>query len=768
MTPQKFGLGAPVRRKEDAALVTGHGRYVSDLRPDGVLYGVVLRSPHAHARFSVRDTAAARAGAGVHLVLTGADMAHLGPLPCRAVLQNHDGSMPEVPPRPVLALDTVRHVGEAVAFVVADTIEQAKSAAELIEIDWQPLGAVVDMAAALEPVGGKVWPERADNVAFDYRLGDEAATADAFAGAARVARLRLVDNRVVTNYLETRGIVAEYDRTSGRWTLSIGSQGGHSMKGVIAGVLGVSPDRLRILTPDVGGGFGTKMFVFAEYPLAAHAAERLGRPVKWVSERMEHFVADSQGRANVANLRLALDDDGRFLALEVDLLADMGAYLAQFAPYIPYVGSTMATGLYDIQALSLRIRGVYTNTVPVDAYRGAGRPEAAYHIERLVDEAARISGLGRDEIRRRNFIRQERFPYRTPTGRIYDSGDFAGHLDRALETADWARFDDRMRESASRGRFRGIGIASYVEAAAFPSSQTATASLEADGEVVILIGTQSNGQGHETAYAQIAAAHFGLDLDGVRLVQGDTDRIKTGGGTGGSRSIPIGGVSVDQASVALVEKIKARASDELEAAPEDLELAEGWVRIAGTDRRISLAEIARRTPDKTLLTAQASFRQPEPTYPNGSHVCEVEVDPETGATTVLSYVIVDDFGVTVNPLLLEGQVHGGIVQGLGQALCEHTVYDDAGQLLTASLLDYALPRAADCPNFDFQTRNVPCRSNPLGIKGAGEAGTIGACPAIMNAVVDALSRGAGVGHIDMPATPHRVWQAIRNGGGEFA
>ncbi|MEZ5840734.1 MAG: xanthine dehydrogenase family protein molybdopterin-binding subunit [Hyphomicrobiales bacterium] len=761
MVPEKFGIGAAVRRKEDPALVTGNGRFVSDYLPEGTLHAFVLRSPYAHADFTIVDTAAAAAAAGVHLVLTAADIAGLGPLPCKAVLKQHDGSMPFVPARPVLADGRVRHIGEAIAFIVAESVDLAKSAAELVEVDWRPRAATVGMRAALDGAGA-VWPERPDNVAFEYRLGDAAATAEAFARAATVAEIELVNNRVVTNYLEPRGVVAEYDRDTGRWTITVGSQGGHSMRGIIAGdILKVDPARMRVVTPDVGGGFGTKMFVFAEYPLAAVAAERLGRPVKWIGERGEHFLGDSQGRDNLATARLALDSDGRFLGLEIDLLADMGAYLAQFAPYIPFVGNTMATGLYDIPALSARIRGVYTNTVTVDAYRGAGRPEAAYLVERLVDRAAEVTGLPRDEIRRRNFVRPEQLPYRTQTGRTYDSGEFAGHLDRALEKAGWAGFAARREASAARQRYRGIGIASYVEAAAFPSAEEATARLEDDGSVTILIGTQSNGQGHQTAYAQIAAVHFGIDIDRINIVQGDTDLIAKGGGTGGSRSVPIGGVSVDRASTALVEKIRARAAEELETAPADLELVDGEVRIMGTDRAIALSALARATPDKSLLTAVESFKQPEPTYPNGSHVCELEVDPETGVVEILNYVIVDDFGVSVNPLLLAGQVHGGIVQGLGQALSERTVYDEDGQLLSASLLDYALPRAADMPSFDFETRNVPCKTNPLGIKGAGEAGTIGACPAVMNALADALKSGAGVSHIDMPATPERVWQAIR-------
>jgi carbon-monoxide dehydrogenase large subunit len=477
-----------------------------------------------------------------------------------------------------------------------------------------------------------------------------------------------------------------------------------------------------------------------------------------VCERSEHFVADAHGRDNLAVAEVAMDADGRFLALKVDLIAAMGAYLHQYGPFIPYLGLTMSTGLYDIPALHAVLKGVYTHTVPTDAYRGAGRPEAAYLLERLVDKAAAEMDLSPAEIRRRNFIATEALPYTTPTGRMYDTGEFAAHMDKALAAADWDGFEARARASAEAGKYRGIGMATYVEACAFAGSEEATVELGLDGSLTLLIGTQSNGQGHATAYGQIIAEQFGVDLDKVTTIQGDTDRVRKGGGTGGSRSIPIGLPSVLEASKSLVKKVKDLAADKLETGVEDLELMDGSVRVVGTDRAVTLAEIAAGTGEP--LAAREAVKQAEATYPNGTHICEVEIDPDTGETRIVDYVIVDDFGVTVNPLLLAGQVHGGVVQAIGQALMEHTVYDADGQLISASFLDYQMPRAADIPDIRFETRNVPSTTNALGIKGAGEAGTIGACPAVMNAVNDALRRGAGVAQIDMPATPSRIWEAI--------
>jgi carbon-monoxide dehydrogenase large subunit len=755
----KFGMGAPVRRKEDDALVTGNGRYTDDLAPDGALRAFVLRSTMAHARIALGPLDDARAAPGVAMVMSAADIPDLGLMPTKVVLTQTDGSRHAVPPRPVLATDTVRHVGEPVVLVVADTLANAKSAAELIEIDYEPLDAVVETGDALKPGAPLVWPETGTNVAFNYEIGDAGATAAAFDKAHHVTRIEIVNNRLVCNYMEPRGCIAEFDPETGRYTLTAGTQGGHGMRDIIAGdILGIGKDRLRVVTPDVGGGFGTKNFVYPEYPVCLVAAERLGRPVKWICDRTEHFLADAHGRDNLAVAEMALDRDGRFLAMRVDLIAAMGAYLHQYGPFIPFLGLSMTTGLYDIPAMHAAMKGVFTHTVPTDAYRGAGRPEAAYLLERLVDKAAADMDLAPAEIRRRNFITPEQLPYTTHTGRMYDTGEFAAHMDKALADADWDGFEARAAASAERGKYRGIGMATYIEACAFAGSEEATVELGGDGSLTLLIGTQTNGQGHATAYGQIIAEQFGVDLDRITMIQGDTDRVRKGGGTGGSRSIPIGLPSVLEASKALVKKVKDLAADKLEAGVEDLELAEGSVRVVGTDRAITLAEIAAAAPEP--LSGREEVKQAEATYPNGTHVCELEVDPDTGDIELVGYLIVDDFGVTVNPMLLAGQVHGGVVQAIGQALMEHTVYDSDGQLLTASFLDYRMPRAADIPDIRFETRNVPSTTNALGIKGAGEAGTIGAAPAVMNAVNDALRRGAGVAQIEMPATPSRVWDAI--------
>lgn len=763
MTPLKFGIGQPVRRVEDRRFVTGAGRYTDDVEPEGCLRGFVVRSPHAHARFTIGGLDAARDMPGVHTVLTQADLMHLGSLPCAVPIRNSDGSRMVMPPYTVLARDVVRHVGDAVAFVVADTLDEARDAAEALDIAWAPMPAVIGISGAEAEGAPRVWDNVAGNVAFDMEIGERDLVDRAFAGAARVIGLRLVNNRLVTNFLETRACLAEHDREAGEWTITLGSQGSHSIRDTLAqAILRVKREQIRVVTPDVGGGFGTKLFMFREYPLCAVAAEHLHRPVKWTADRSEHFVADAQGRDNLNHLEMALDGEGRFLALRVDLQADMGAYLSGYAPYIPTEGVRMSPGLYCIPAVHARVRGYYSHTLPVDAYRGAGRPEAAYAIERLVDHIAREIGMAPEELRARNFVRPDQMPHTTATGRVYDSGEFEQHMRQALERSDWAGFSQRAEQAKTRGRLRGIGIGSYIEACAGGSPEPAFVRLDADGDVTVLIGTQSTGQGHETAYAQLVSEHLGIAVDRVRVRQGDTADLKNGGGTGGSRSVPVGGAAVNLASRRLAEQIKEIASERLEAGVGDLEIAEGAVRIAGTDRAIAFAEIAAaasQSPDR--LTATDSWTPPEATYPNGTHVVEVEIDPDLGHVDLVGYVIVDDFGVTMNPLLLAGQVHGGVVQGIGQALHEHTVYDASGQLVTASFMDYRLPRAEDVPELRFETRNVPSTTNALGMKGAGEAGAIGSCPAVMNAVIDALHRAHGITHLDMPATPDRIARAIR-------
>ena len=756
----KFGFGQPLTRKEDDPLLRGAGRYIADVSPTKPLQAVVIRSPHAHARFRIGDLARVRTMPGVRLVLTAADISTLGPLPTPGVLPDVAIKIPDYP---ILAKDVVRHVGDAVAFVVADSLDAAKDAAEAVEIDWQQLPHVIGAVAALQPGAPKVWADRADNLSFETEVGDARATKEVFASAAHIVELTIVNQRLVTNYLDTRGVVAEYDGE--RYTLTLGSQGSHIIRDIIgAAVMKLPPEKMRVVTPDVGGGFGTKLFPYREYALAAVAAERLRQPVKWICDRTEHFLGDSHGRDNISTARLAVDNKGRFLALELDIIADMGAYLSCYAPYIPWLGVGMATGPYDIPIAHIRLRAAYTNTVPVDAYRGAGRPEASYLIERVVDAAAHDLGIASDTIRRRNLIKPKALPYKTPTGKVYDSGDFASTLARAQELADWDGFNKRAAQSKRIGRLRGIGIATYIEACGNNGPETAVLTLDRDGAVTLLIGSQSTGQGHATSYAQLIAERLDLPPERVRVIQGDTDRIKSGAGTGGSSSIPVGGVSVDRATRKLADQIKEIAADALEASASDLEIVDGTVRVAGTDRVVPFADLAARpgiAPDK--LRAAEEFSVEPPTYPNGTHIAEVEIDPDTGKTSIVRYVVVDDFGATLNPLLLAGQVHGGAVQGIGQALMEDTVYDSAtGQLLSASFMDYAMPRAEHAPDFVFETRNVPCRTNPLGVKGAGEAGAIGSCPAVMNAIVDALWRSHRIRHVDMPATPRRIWETIAN------
>src|SRR6516225_718457 len=651
MQALKFGFGQSVLRKEDDPLLRGVGRYIGDVAPPETLHAVVLRSPHAHAHFHI-DAAKARAMLGVRLVLTGAEIGDLGPLPCTVELPN---TAFDVPPYAILARNEVRHVGDAIAFVVADTLERGKDAAETIAVTWEALPHVMGATEALELGAPLVWPQYQDNVVFDLTLGDKAATDRLFAEAVKIVSLTLVNQRVVANYLDTRGVVADYDAANDRLTLTLSSQGPHAIRDVLLKVLKLPPEKLRVMTPDVGGGFGTKLFPYREYALAAVASKQLRRPVTWIADRSDHFLGDTQGRDNVTTARLALDEKHRFLALDIDLVANMGAYLSQFAPLIPTLGAVLSPGVYDISACHVRVRGVYTNTVPVDAYRGSGRPEAAYVIERLVDHAARELGVAPDALRRRNFIRASAMPYRSATGQNYDSGNFAAHLKRAQELADWSGLPKRLRESKKSGRLRGIGLSTYIEACGNAGSETATLNVEPDGSVTLLIGTQSTGQGHATAYAQIVADHLGLPPERVHVVQGDTDRIKSGIGTGGSSSIPCGGASLAGAAEKLADNLKKLAAEALETGVDDLEIAGGTVRVSGTDRAISFAGLAQRPDAGNRLTAADAFTPPQATYPNGTHIAEVEVDPGTGESQIIRYVVVDDFGATLNPMLLAGQ-----------------------------------------------------------------------------------------------------------------
>ncbi|HMQ57128.1 MAG TPA: xanthine dehydrogenase family protein molybdopterin-binding subunit [Rhizobiaceae bacterium] len=760
----KFGVGASVLRREDPKFITGKGCYTDDIKQEGMLHGYVLRSPIANGGFKIVDIEAAKTAPGVHVVLTGADVAHLGDLTSPMMAPGPDGVKPPTRDVPILCKDSVHHVGDAVAFIAAESLNEARDAAELIEVEWQPRDAVADTREALAEGAPLVWPELGSNVAFIRDLGDKAEVDAVFAGAAKVTRIEFVNNRLVCNYMEPRAAIGEWIESENRFLLTCGSQGVHNMRDFLEGWVYRGKEKVHVVTPDVGGGFGPKTFPYREYALVLEAARHAGRPVKWYSDRTEHFLSDAQGRDNAVAAEMAMDENGRFLALGIDIKANMGGYIHAFAPFIPWLGAIMATGVYDIQKVYLRITGVYSNTVPVDAYRGAGRPEAAFLIEKLVEACARDLGKSSVELRRLNFIKPEQFPYRTPGDRLYDVGEYDGHLTAALAKADWDSFETRAAEAKANGRIRGIGLSTYVEACAFAGSEPALVRLEEDGTVTLDIGTQSNGQGHATAYAQFVAEKLNLDIDSINMIQGDSDRLEKGGGTGGSRSIPLGGVSASRAGEALAEKIRKLAADELEAAAADIELETGEARVVGTDRRVSFAEIAKKAASKDDLKAWGEFDQNEATYPNGTHICEVEIDPDTGKTQIVRYTIVDDFGVTVNPILLAGQVHGGVVQGAGQALTENTVYGEDGQLLTASFMDYGMPRADDFPSFDFSTRNVPSTTNALGIKGAGEAGTIGATPAVLNAVTDALWREYGIGHIEMPCTPQRVWETIQSAG----
>ncbi len=756
--PIKFGVGQSVLRKEDDALIRGKGRYTDDTAPQASLHALVLRSPHAHAKFTI-DASNARTLPGVALILTADDIADLGGLPC---LFNFEVDPFTGPPYPILAKDEVRHVGDAVAFVVADSIDHARDAIEAINVNWTPLPAVSGVVNAVKPGAPQVWPDKPGNILFDVPIGDKKATDEAFAKAHAVAEISIVNPRVVASFMETRAAVCEYDTKRDHLTLTAGSQGSHRLRDILCqNILKIPTDKMRVICPDVGGGFGTKLFPYREYALLAVAARELKKTVRWAADRSEHFMGDAQGRDNVTTARMALAEDGKFLAMDVDLMGDMGAYLSTFAPYIPHGGAGMLPGLYDIQTFHCRVRTVFTHTVPVDAYRGAGRPEAAYVIERLVDACARKLDMTPDAIRRKNFIQPKQLPYKTVTGKVYDSGDFAAHMKRAMDVANWKEFPKRVKAAKKEGLVRGIGMSSYVEICGTMGDETANVRLDPNGDILVLIGTQSSGQGHQTAYAQIVAEQFGVPPERVHVHQGDTAEIATGLGTGGSASIPTGGVSVQRATTELGKQLKMLAAEALETSAADLEITGGVVRIAGTDRSISFADLAKR-PGGDKLNGSATFNSADGTYPNGTHIAEVEIDPATGIVRIVNYVIVDDFGVTLNPLLLAGQVHGGVMQGIGQALMERVVYSPTdGQLITVTYMDYALPRAADGVAFHFETHNIPCKTNPLGVKGAGEAGAIGSCPAVVNAIVEGLWREYKIDHIDMPATPERIWIAIR-------
>ena len=762
----KFGIGDSVRRLEDPRLLTGGGRYTDDTKlsqPAARMY--VLRSPHAHADIKKVDTTAAKKAPGVLAVFTGADVEKegFGDVPCLVPLDNKDGTPRADTSRPMLAKDRVRHVGDPVALVVADTLDQAKDAAELIEVDYAPRAHTVGTYESAQPGAPLVHDHIKSNIAFDWAMGDQAATDAAFKKAARTVSLRLVNQRLVVNSMEPRGAICEYDAKDDRSTLWVSSQGVHMIRPVVADmILKIGSGKLRVRTGDVGGGFGMKIFVHPEYPMVVWASRALKRTVKWIPDRQEAFQSDVQGRDHVSIAEMALDKECRFLGCRITTYAALGAYLNHFSVFIPTMaGSSMLNGLYQTPAVYVNVKGVMTNTVPTDAYRGAGRPEAAYLVERFVDHIARETGLTPDEIRARNFIKPNQLPFKTALGDTYDSGDFDAVMRKGMEKADWKGFAARRAQSEKAGKWRGIGMATYVEKCSGGGPETVKAVFNEDATITLYTGNQTNGQGHETALRQIASAKLGIDVENIRLVQGDSDVVPEGF-TGGSRTIAINGVATIAVADKIIAKGKPLAANLLEASAADIDYKDGSFQIVGTDRSVSLFDVAKA--NKGGLDDEFTRTPEADTYPNGCHICEIELDPDTGTLEIKNYSVVDDFGMALNPLLLQGQVHGGIGQGVGQALSEHAVYDkDSGQLMSGSFMDYAFPRADIVPNVKFDLHNSPCKTNPLGVKGAGEAGAIGAPPSVINAIVDAIHAHTGIKHVDMPVTAASLWAAIEAG-----
>jgi carbon-monoxide dehydrogenase large subunit len=766
-------LGRSARRFEDFRFLTGRGRYVDDFARPGEAHAYVLRSPHAHAAIERIDAAAARRGHGVLGIFTEADLRAdgLGPLPCIAQVSTVDPMI--VPPRYALARGKVRHVGDPVALVVAESRELARDAADHVTIDYCPTDAVVDASTALLPGAPQVWAEAPGNLSYRFEKGDRTATQAAFDGAADIVEIDLVNNRLVPAPIEPRAAIGSYDTAADCLDLLLTGQGVHGIRSQLAeAVFHVPLERIQLCAPDVGGGFGMKNFLYPEWVLVLWAARRLGRPVRWVAERAEEFVSAIHGRDNHTRARLALDADGRFLGLDVSTVANLGAYLSSNGPGSSTNSpATAMGGVYAIPAIFMEVRGVFTNTVPIDAYRGAGKPEANYLIERLIDIAARRIGCDPVRLRRRNLI--GKFPYRSALGMAIDCGRFAANLEDAQTRATETDFAVRRDQAAARGRLRGRGVACFLETARGTPNEGAEIRFEPDGRVALILGTQSNGQGHETSYPQIAAAMLGLPLETFCLVQADTRAVKNGAGHGGARSMHQGGTALVKAAQQVIEKGRAIAAGLLQTEIAGVVFSEGRFTVPGTEREIDLPSVARAATDQANLADGMTpglgcyfFNVSDVfTFPNGCHIAEVEIDPETGFVTLERYTVVDDYGRLINPILTRGQVQGGVAQGIGQALFEHTVYDPgSGQLLSGSLIDYPLPRAADLPAFDITLAELPTAANPLGVKGSGQAGCIAAPQTIINAIVDALAP-LGIEHIDMPANPERVWRAIRTAHG---
>ncbi len=744
----KFGVGQSVKRVEDVRLLTGQGRFTDDLQASGALYAATLRSPYGHARIARIDTAAALAVPGVVAVYTHADVAGLGVVPCLVPLSGKVTT-----PRHMLTGDTVRFVGDGVAFIVAETREAARLGAEAVEVDYDELRAVASIEAAIASGAPKIWDAADSNSLFDWNVGDKDKAAEGIAAAAHVTRLRIVQNRIAPTSMEVRAAVGHFDAEGG-YTLEFGGQGVAAARTMVAGLLKVEPSQVRIITGDVGGGFGMKAFLYPEYLLVLFAAKQLGRPVKWTGDRADAFQSDTHGRAMVSEAALGFDAAGKITALQVETWSDLGAYQAQFGPAIQtFAGGRIMGGVYRIPAIHNLVHGVVTNTTPVDAYRGAGRPESAYVMERLLEAAAREIGITVDEIRARNLLTPAELPHDNGLGLKFDIGDFPAVLAKAKRQSDWDGFAARKAAAAAKGLRYGRGMAYYVEIAGGGSTaEWADIRVAGDGMVEVAVGTQSNGQGHETAYAQVVADRLGIEPEQIRIVQGDTDRLDQGNGTGGSRSMAWGGAASQQAADEMIARGIALAEADLGA---PVEFEAGVFRNRGTNRTMSLGELATKHPGALDGRTEYKPAAPAPTFPNGCHIAEVALDPDTGKVDIARYSLVDDFGTLVNPMLVEGQIHGGVAQGLGQAILENIVYDSDAQLMTGSFMDYGMPRADDMPAaIGFDTLPTPSPTNPLGVKGCGEAGTIGAMPSVMNAIIDALDGT----QLEMPATPEKLWR----------
>jgi len=755
---KKFGIGQPILRKEDFRFISGKGQYTDDISLKNQTYMYVLRSNIAHGIIKNIDINEAKNSEGVIEIFTGEDLKKDGikDMPTNFKAKNKDESEMFTPERSALTTNKVRHVGDPIAIVLAETYEIAKNASELIMVDIEELPAVINCAEALNESSPKVW-ENKNNQCFDWEMGDKEKTDEAFKKAKTIVKIELVNNRIIPNSMEPRGAIASFDKNSNKFELRCSSQGVHSLRDRISEVMDIEPTDIRVITTDVGGGFGMKIFNYPEYILSLFASRKILRPVKWISERTEAFISDTHGRDHITKAEMALDENGVFTGIKINTIANLGAYLSNFAIFIPTLaGTAMLAGCYKTPSMYANIIGTFTNTPAIDAYRGAGRPEASFVIERLVDIAGMKTGLGPIEIRKRNLISKSDMPYKTALNHTYDSGDFIGNMELAVKDSDWKNFNSRKEQSLKNNKLRGIGLSTYIEACSGGGPEEATIILEKDGTITVHIGTQSNGQGHETAYQQILCEYLDVDPEKVRIIQGDSDLIAFGAGTGGSRSIPVGGAAIKMASENIINQTKILAAKKLNIKEEKIEYKDGVFIAEGTNLSTTIEELAKESDSP--IKASNQWTPPNFTFPNGCHICEIEVDKDTGQIDIKKYTVVDDFGQIINPNMLAGQVHGGIAQGLGQAILENTVYDnDNGQLLSGSFMDYAIPRAEDLINIDIHWNMVPCVTNLLEIKGAGEAGAIGAPPAIINALVNALN----IEHIDMPATPNKVWKEIQ-------